>query len=115
MTERNPFPIGVVIGALSATLLALIESMTLCGSGTPSFSITSSPAVWISQSISAPDFSIILTTDSDISGPIPSPLIKVTLVINTPCFSTIIARINYSLAEGVYIYPKTKAVVKLPL
>ena len=59
MTERKPFPIGVVTGDLSATLLAFTESITLCGKGTPSVSITSAPAVCISQSILTPEAFII--------------------------------------------------------
>ena len=45
LTERKPLPIGVVTGAFNATLFLIIESNTLCGSGVPSCSITSEPAV----------------------------------------------------------------------
>ena len=83
-TERNPLPIGVVIGAFNATLFSFIESSTRWGNGTPSFSITSNPAVWISHSIGTFASFMILTTASEISGPIPSPLINVTFVIISP-------------------------------
>ena len=81
LTEGKSLPIGVVIGAFSATLFTLMDSKTLGGSGVPSSSTTSAPAVCKSQSILRPDASIILTTASVISGPIPSPLIRVTVVI----------------------------------
>ena len=81
LTERKPFPIGVVTGALSATPFFLILSITLFGSGSPSVSATSAPAVCISQLIFAPALSKISTTASEISGPIPSPFIRVTLCI----------------------------------
>ncbi len=46
LTLRKPWPTGVVIGPLMATLLRRIESSTCSGSGVPYSSITPRPASW---------------------------------------------------------------------
>ena len=81
LTDLNPLPIGVVTGALSAILFFFMLSITRSGRGTPSFSMTSRPADCLSQLILTPAASIIFTTASAISGPIPSPSISVILCI----------------------------------
>ena len=50
LTLRKPEPTGVVMGPLSPTPLARIDSMTRSGSGVPSDAIVVSPASWTSQS-----------------------------------------------------------------
>ena len=71
-------PTGVVIGALRATLVRRHDSMTLSGTGVPSFAITSTPASWTSQLIATPVASMHIRVASASSGPTPSPGIKVT-------------------------------------
>src|SRR5258708_19687662 len=78
LTLRNPLPIGVVIGPLRATLFLRIEASTCSGSGVPNSAIAASPACWTSQSNSTPVNSRTRTVASQISGPTPSPGIRVT-------------------------------------
>src|ERR1700676_211807 len=77
-TLRNPLPIGVVIGPLRATLFLRIEASTCSGSGVPNSAIDASPACWTSQSNSTPVASMTRTVASQISGPTPSPGMRVT-------------------------------------
>ena len=77
-TDLNPDPTGVVIGPFMASPRSLIESMTRSGSGVPSLSYTSAPASCQSHSNSTPVASSTRRTASDISGPVPSPGMKVT-------------------------------------
>src|ERR1700674_873075 len=78
LTLRNPLPTGVVIGPLMATLFFRIEASTCSGSGVPNSAIEASPACWTSQSNSTPVDSRTRTVASQISGPTPSPGIRVT-------------------------------------
>src|SRR5262252_2580942 len=71
-------PSGVVIGPFSATRLRRMDSSTCSGSGVPYSAMTFSPACWTSQSNSTPVASRALTVASLISGPTPSPGIRVT-------------------------------------
>src|SRR6266700_7931757 len=78
LTLRNPVPTGVVIGPFRATRLRRIDSSTCSGSGVPYSAMTFSPACWTSQSNWTPVASRALTVASVISGPTPSPGIRVT-------------------------------------
>ena len=78
MTLRKPVPTGVVIGAFRATLVRRHDSITLSGTGVPSFAMTSTPASWTSQSIATPVASMHSCVASASSGPTPSPGIRVT-------------------------------------
>ena len=68
---------GVVSGPLSATLFLLIDSIVASGMVVPNFSKAYAPIICVSHSISTPEASIILTVAAMISGPMPSPGIKV--------------------------------------
>src|SRR5262245_36955051 len=72
---------GVVMGALRATLLALIDSRTRGGTP-PSASMTSIPHSCTSQSIFTPVALMHCLVASAISGPTPSPGINVTLYMS---------------------------------
>src|SRR5438445_9987455 len=74
-----PFPMGVVIGALIATLLRRMESRTCWGRGVPNSSMTFSPACSTSHSKLTPVPSSTRIVASLSSGPTPSPGIIVTL------------------------------------
>jgi len=78
LTERNPLPIGVVIGPLSATRFFRTDSRTSSGSGVPRARIAFSPASTTSQSIETPVASVTTRAAFVTSGPIPSPGIMVT-------------------------------------
>ena len=78
MTERNPVPTGVVIGALRATLVRRHDSMTLSGTGVPSLAMMSTPASSTSHWMSTPVASMQNLVASASSGPTPSPGIRVT-------------------------------------
>ncbi len=78
-TDRKPEPTGVVIGALIATLLRLIDSSTRSGIGVPSASYTSTPASCQSHSNSTPVASSTRAVASASSGPVPSPRMNVTV------------------------------------
>ncbi len=78
MTERNPVPTGVVIGALSATLVRRHDSITLSGTGVPTLAMMSTPASSTSQSMATPVASMQNLVASASSGPTPSPGINVT-------------------------------------
>src|ERR1700674_1602621 len=78
LTLRNPLPIGVVIGPLRATLFLRIDASTCSGSGVPNSAMEASPAWWTSQSNSTPVASMTRTAASQISGPTPSPGMRVT-------------------------------------
>ncbi len=77
----KPLPMGVVSGPFIATLFFLIDSKTSSGSGVPYLSMTSAPASTLSQFIFASVASTATNIASVISGPIPSPGIKVMLCI----------------------------------
>jgi hypothetical protein len=66
--ETCPFPIGVARGPLSATVFFLTEALTKVG-------VTSTSSHWIGA-LAALKMDL---TDSAISGPIPSPGIRVTV------------------------------------
>jgi hypothetical protein len=78
----KPVPTGVVIGALRAIPFFFIESIVFWGRGVPSRSITSVPASTVSQLIPAPVAFMHLRVASAISGPIPSPVTSVTLIMS---------------------------------
>src|ERR1700682_813930 len=91
-TLRNPLPIGVVIGPLRATLFLRIDASTCSGSGVPNSAMEASPAWWTSQSNSTPVASMTRTAASQISGPTPSPGIRVTVCrteIQLPVFEEV--------------------------
>ncbi len=75
---RKPVPTGVVMGAFSAHLVRLTLSIVLSGSGVPVRAITSTPASCTSQLILTPVASMHLRAASANSGPVPSPVIRVT-------------------------------------
>src|ERR1700694_4447015 len=66
------------MGPLMATLFLRIEASTCSGSGVPNSAIAASPACWTSQSNSTPVDSSTRTGASQISGPTPSPGMRVT-------------------------------------
>src|SRR5437879_2981433 len=78
LTLRKPVPTGVVIGPFSATRVLRMDWRTCSGSGVPYSAITFSPACWTSQSNSTPVASRTRTLASLISGPTPSPGMRVT-------------------------------------
>ena len=78
LTERWPLPTGVATGPLSATLVSRIESNTSCGKSSPPLARLTSPTSRRRHSKATPVASITLSAASVISGPIPSPGIKVT-------------------------------------
>ena len=82
-TLLNPVPTGVVIGPLIAILFFLIDSMTESGSGVPAVSMMSTPASCTSHSKATPVASRTRFVASAISGPVPSPGIKVTWYATT--------------------------------
>src|SRR5690349_7175234 len=75
---RKPVPTGVVIGAFKAQRVRLTLAITASGSGVPVRAITSMPASCTSQLIATPVASMHLRAASANSGPVPSPVIKVT-------------------------------------
>lgn len=77
----KPVPTGVVIGALRPMPFFFTESIVACGRGVPVLAMTSTPASANSHVIFAPVASIHLFAASAISGPMPSPVISVTVVI----------------------------------
>ncbi len=77
-TDRNPPPIGVVIGPFRATRLFRIESRTESGRGVPLFRIAASPASTTSHSMATPVASATSRAAAVTSGPIPSPGTSVT-------------------------------------
>ena len=78
-TERKPEPTGVVIGPLIAVPFRRIESITPSGSGfPPCLSMTSAPASCTSHWNATPVASSTRRVASAISGPVPSPGIRVT-------------------------------------
>ena len=75
---RKPVPTGVVIGAFRAHLVRRTLASTLSGSGVPVRAITSTPASCTSQLIFTPVASMHIRAASASSGPVPSPVIRVT-------------------------------------
>src|SRR6476660_9743773 len=75
---RNPVPTGVVIGALSAQRVRLTLSIVASGSGEPVRAITSTPASCTSQLILTPVASMHFRAAAANSGPVPSPVMRVT-------------------------------------
>src|SRR3954451_11751165 len=77
LTERKPPPTGVVNGPFKASLVLLMLSRVAWGSGSPPFWMPAMPPSCSSQANGAPRVSRISTTACVISGPIPSPGIRV--------------------------------------
>ena len=77
-TERKPVPTGVVSGPLSARPFLRMLSTVASGSGVPVASTAATPASSSSQLNRRPVASSTFTVWAVISGPIPSPGIKVT-------------------------------------
>src|SRR5918999_1614260 len=77
LIERNPSPIGVSSGPLSAMRFRLIESSVLSGIGSPYLATPAIPATCWSQAMSAPDASTMRTVAAAIEGPMPSPGMRV--------------------------------------
>ncbi len=75
---RKPVPTGVVMGALSAHLVRRTLCMTDSGSGVPTRNMTSTPASCSSQLIFTPVASTHSLAAAASSGPVPSPVIRVT-------------------------------------
>jgi hypothetical protein len=76
--ETCPFPIGVARGPLSATVFFLTEAMASAGMAVlplTKVGVTSTSSHWIGA-LAALKMDL---TDSAISGPIPSPGIRVTV------------------------------------
>ena len=90
-TLRKPVPTGVVHGPLMATLLRLTASTVSSGNGVPVFSAHAAPASATSHAMSAPAASTTRCIAADVSRPIPSPGISVTVccAIATPSSSHI--------------------------
>src|SRR3954452_21795220 len=78
LIDRCPEPTGVVVGPLSAIPRSRIESSVRSGSGLPSSSKTSTPAGCSSHSNSTSVASSTRRVASAISGPVPSPGMRVT-------------------------------------
>jgi hypothetical protein len=78
----KPAPDGVVMGAFSAMPFFLTDSIVACGSGVPVLAIMSIPASATSHLMPAFVASIHLLAACAISGPTPSPVIRVTVVIS---------------------------------
>src|SRR5438132_8646722 len=76
-TERKPVPSSVVSGPLRATRLRRTDSSASLGNGVPCFAIAGMPISWTSPSIFTPVASIARRVASTISGPVPSPGIRV--------------------------------------
>ena len=72
-------PIGVVMGPLSATFVRRHDSSTFSGKGVPAVFMMSTPASTCSQFNATPVAASTFLTVSQISGPVPSPGISVTL------------------------------------
>ncbi|CDE22151.1 unknown [Amedibacillus dolichus CAG:375] len=82
--ERNPLPIGVVIGAFKSTLFLSKEAYASSGISFPFRSYSIAPTSKHSNvTFAFADFKIS-NTASQISGPIPSPRNTVTVFINDP-------------------------------
>ena len=77
-TERNPVPTGVVSGPLSASAFLRMLSTVASGSGVPVASTAAIPASSSSQLNRSPVASSTRTVWAVISGPIPSPGMRVT-------------------------------------
>ena len=81
LIDLKPCPIGVVIGPLIAILFFSIDLKTSSGIKVFSFSKTLAPAFTSSNSTFEPKTFKTFFIESQISGPIPSPFIKVTFII----------------------------------
>src|SRR5439155_608023 len=77
LTERYPSPTGVVRGPLRHSLVRRIESSVALGSGEPACSTPAMPPSCSSQSNAAPNALKTSSVASMISGPMPSPRIRV--------------------------------------
>jgi hypothetical protein len=78
LTERKPVPTGVVRGPLRATVFLRMLSTVASGSGVPVASTAAMPASSSSQLKRSPVAARIFTVWAVISGPIPSPGMRVT-------------------------------------
>ena len=76
-TERNPLPTGVVSGPLSASFRSRMLCSVPSGIGVPAFSTAAMPATCSSQSKATPVAESTFSVAAVISGPIPSPGIRV--------------------------------------
>jgi hypothetical protein len=79
LTERKPLPIGVPSGPLSASWFFVIDSIVAAGSGSPVCSAAVWPASARSQVKVPPAASTTRRVAAAISGPMPSPSIRVTV------------------------------------
>ena len=78
LTERKPVPMGVVSGPFRATAFLRMLSTVASGSGVPVASTAATPASSSSQLKRNPVASRTFTVWAVISGPIPSPGMRVT-------------------------------------
>src|SRR5216683_2390689 len=72
-----PVPSSVVSGPFRPTLFRRMESSALFGNGSPSFCIAGTPISWMSHSIATPVASMARRVAATISGPVPSPGMRV--------------------------------------
>ena len=84
LTERKPVPTGVVSGPLRASEFLRMLSTVASGSGVPVASTAAIPASSSSQLNRRPVASSTLTVSAVISGPMPSPGIRVTSYVIGP-------------------------------
>src|SRR5690348_7786456 len=77
LTERKPPPTGVVSGPLSASRVRRMLSSVSCGSGSPPLASAAMPAIFSSQAKGAASAPSTSFTASTISGPMPSPGMRV--------------------------------------
>src|SRR5438309_2378401 len=84
-TERKPLPSSVVRGPLRPTLLRRMDSRAAGGNGVPHFAIAGTPISWRSHSTFTPVASIARRVASTISGPVPSPGMRVILCVAITC------------------------------
>ena len=80
---RKPEPTGVVTGPLMAMPVWAMESSTCCGSGVPCSSMTPAPAFTTFQSMSTPAAAMTRCMQEVISGPMPSPGMRVMVWVLT--------------------------------